>query len=726
MRLVHNAFLRLGLNTEATEKEVARRHKEISHLCKNDEVAEYEYDITFCGFSRDQHSTKEAKQMLSDPKERLIQHFFWFYLADSKQKKIFDDFRIGGWRTAIREWQDLAEGSSLKALQSKKNYALAICLFAQEEDVPVSYIKTAIEYWKDVSESDKYWSFYEKNYLLSDSLNTNKKLFKEFRDFSFLEILEQIINLVWKKQENEKVMAHFAKIFSLQVESVQNELLVPIYDKIENSLNELENLGVSDDGVLDEGEKATIDDLKQKITEQLSKLKKLNLYDSSKSKNLRDRIADTIRTLTLDISNNIGEDEYAHELLAFAKEIAGSKGKTQKMDQDLMTISENIQIKPILGLLDKEQYEEALNGFLQIEDSVDEETANAIKRRCYTSLAAKLYAGAWKDFHAKDFSESKVKFQKISNLLNSNINLYEFNEEVVQKYIEKMKEISSGEEVDLGVFDELRKKIREIADKNFDEDSNENLILIMLMEGELMPMALSRLEIQKGFMTPFLFTLWFTGFTMYGRSWCFTVLFFPIFFLGRYKVTSKGNSYRFFGKENLATWQVIWNIIALLFIGGFFLGAFIESSSSSHSYRSNTSYSQKVNNSQQTQASHLNSAGADQEDVIVGQYRCPSYAISRAEQLKLTLTAKTLEAEESDLELRSGFIELSAKKIEETYVDETSQFSIDSYNNLVNAHNSLIETFKKDYEAYEAKLDSFNAQVDQYNGYLEKNCSKAY
>lgn len=726
MRLIHNAFLRLGISPEATTKEIARRQKEISHLCKNDENPEYEYDITFCSFKRDEHSTKEAKQSLSDAKERLVHHFFWFYLEDSKQKKIFDDFRIGGWRTAIKEWNELSDGTSLKALQSKKNYALAVCLVAQEEKVPLSYIKTALKHWKEVLESDKYWSFYEKNYLLNDDLHTSPKSFLALRDKKFLEVLEQIFKLIWKNQDEDQVMAHFAKIFSLQGEGVQNELLVPIYNKIEKLLAELENLDVSDDGILDEEEIAIIDRLKQKITEQLEALKKLNLYDSSKSKDLRDRVADALRTLTLDISNNIGEDEYAHELLAFAKEIAGSRGKTQKMDQDLMTINENIQIKPVLALLEEDKYQEALDQFSKVEDSVDKETSHAIKRRCYTSLAAKLYAKAWKDFHAKKFTDSKVKFQEVYNILSPNIGLYDFNEEVVHKYIEKMKEISTREDVDLSVFDELRKKIREIADNNFDEDSNENLVLIMLMEGEIMPLALSHLEVQKGFMTPFLFSIWFTGFTMYGKSWCFTVLLFPVFFLGRYKVEANGNSYRFFGKEKLQGWQVIWNIIALLIVGGFFLGAFAESSSTSSNYRStSTSYNQNFNPSEQSTPSKLNNS-SDQADIIVGQYRCSSYAISRANDLKPTLTLEALEAEESDLEVRSEFIKLSAKKVDETYVDETSQSSIDSYNKLVNTHNSLFNTFKNDYEAYEQKLERFNNQVDTYNNYLASNCAKAY
>ncbi|MDR2714942.1 MAG: zinc ribbon domain-containing protein [Coriobacteriales bacterium] len=68
---------------------------------------------------------------------------------------------------------------------------------------------------------------------------------------------------------------------------------------------------------------------------------------------------------------------------------------------------------------------------------------------------------------------------------------------------------------------------------------------------------------------PRLFTLNGCGTSLYGETICFTLLFVPIFWIGRYLVTldlGNNNSYIFHAKKKLHRWQLVWNTALLTLI----------------------------------------------------------------------------------------------------------------------------------------------------------------
>jgi len=345
MKLVENAFLVLGLSNESSLKELQRREKEIKNLIKNDEFPEYEADLDFSLPIRTLHSLQEAKQSLSGSKIRVLHDFFWFNLSEAQDEKIFNIFKNGNYLFAFEEWNNISQGNELKNYISKKNYSLSIALLSQVEKVSIKEIEKSLHLWKEILDSDKYWNFFEKNYLLSDELEIDPSYFLEFREDIFFKTLESIYLEVWKKQGDEKVISIFCDIFSDKNLTIQDNLLIPIYEKIEKSISILENLNAGEDGILDDNEKEIIKNEKSNIQIQLNKLKELNFYDISRSKDLRDRIADVIRMVTVDINNNIEEYKYAKNLISFAKEISGTDSNEHKMNQSFNVYSENLEYK---------------------------------------------------------------------------------------------------------------------------------------------------------------------------------------------------------------------------------------------------------------------------------------------------------------------------------------------------------------------------------------------
>ena len=397
MKLFENAFLVLGLSNESSLKELQRREKEIKHLIKNDEFPEYETDLEFYPSIRTLHSLQEAKQSLSSSKTRVLHDFFWFNLSEVQDKKIFDIFKTQNYLLAFEEWNNIAQGNELKNYISKKNYAISVALTSQVEEVSIKDIEVSLHFWKEILDSDKYWNFFEKNYLLNDELEIDPSYFLEFRENIFFKTLESIYLEVWKKQGDEKVISIFCNIFSDENVAIQDNLLIPIYEKIEKSISVLGNLNAGEDGILDENEKEIIKNEKLNIQIQLDKLKELNFYDLSRSKDLRDRIAEVIRVVTVDINNNIEEYEYSKNLICFAKEIAGTAGKIHKMDQDFKIFSDNLDHKNRIGEERKKEEER-----IKKQDEEDEKALSEImhimalsKEKEEKELEKKWKRGEW-------------------------------------------------------------------------------------------------------------------------------------------------------------------------------------------------------------------------------------------------------------------------------------------------------------------------------------------
>lgn len=118
--------------------------------------------------------------------------------------------------------------------------------------------------------------------------------------------------------------------------------------------------------------------------------------------------------------------------------------------------------------------------------------------------------------------------------------------------------------------------------------------------------------------------------------------------------------------------------------------------------------------------------GSSQSDsVIVGNYSCSSYDSRQADSLKPSdFESSQLDAESADLKRRKDAIKESSDRIDNMYVDNTDQESLDSYNQAVAAHNATLDTLKNDLKDHDARVAKYNAQIDKYNNYLDANCTK--
>ncbi len=134
--------------------------------------------------------------------------------------------------------------------------------------------------------------------------------------------------------------------------------------------------------------------------------------------------------------------------------------------------------------------------------------------------------------------------------------------------------------------------------------------------------------------------------------------------------------------------------------------AFITSSNASSSNYSSTSSSSYTSPT-------VTSEATDDDEVIIGQYSCTSYHSDQAGKLSPSTYEKNrLDTEEAELTRLNN-------EIDNTSVDEYSEYSVNSYNQKIRNYKTKLQEFNDE-------IVDYNSSVEIYNNYLTTNCKKRY
>jgi hypothetical protein len=188
------------------------------------------------------------------------------------------------------------------------------------------------------------------------------------------------------------------------------------------------------------------------------------------------------------------------------------------------------------------------------------------------------------------------------------------------------------------------------------------------------------------------------GFTLYGctdhdpatdsylATYYFVLFFVPIFPICRYRVARSANSYRFFGKAALRTcdkWHIAVSIAVII------AAVFAMGSSSSSTSPSPSSYTSPNYNYTPVPATPAPSA--------------PAYDTERAE----------IQAERTRLQELENQIEQLGREIDSDriYLDRTSQYAVDAFNEKVGRYNALVQHAKAANGAFNERVHNYNAGV---------------
>lgn len=370
--LKNNAYHVLGLDISSSDKDIFRRAKEIESRLKINDIPEYDLDINIFKNFRTESNVKDALQKLQTPKKKIEEFFFWFQIVDSIDEKAFDFFKKKDYTKAIEVWLKASETTGTKAFFYKKNLAILFCLILIVEDNK-KYLKDSIELWKDMVDSEKFWKSFGKIYTLYNEQSSNEENIKTFKE-NIRKYLADIYTELSNIHNNPIYFTEFKDSFSVKGDKIEKDVMLPAYNLINSAVQDLEDMKVSQDNVFDKTEQDTIKKLVSKVQEELNKLVDLDLYDDSQTKIMRDRAAKALRTIVLDLHNNLNEFDKSIGLLEVAATLAGTDSLNSKLRDEIDQIKKNKKaneenfVSVDVSSMFKNKQVIFRNNFLQFED----------------------------------------------------------------------------------------------------------------------------------------------------------------------------------------------------------------------------------------------------------------------------------------------------------------------------------------------------------------------
>jgi exonuclease VII small subunit len=339
--LKNNAYHILGLDVSASEKDISKRSKEILNRLLADNTPEYDLDIGMFSDFRTEDSVKDALQRLRSQKKKIKEYFFWLQIADSVDEQVLKFLKTKDYSNAIKTWQNVSDGDGTKNLLYKKNLAILYCLVLSVENNE-EYLKDSLRAWEDLINSDKFWTSFSKIYRLHDEQTASEDVVNDFRK-RVVELLSDIYTELHQIHKDNNYVNEFQKTFSIKGEKIEKNVLAPAYQVINKAVEGLEKMEVSKDGKFDKDESEVIKKYITSVQEELNKLIDLGLYDDSQTKIMRDRAANALRSIVIDLHNNLSELEKSKRLLEIAVSLAGTDSLKNKLKGELDQIEKNVK-----------------------------------------------------------------------------------------------------------------------------------------------------------------------------------------------------------------------------------------------------------------------------------------------------------------------------------------------------------------------------------------------
>ena len=348
--IFNNAYGILGLIPTATQKDTNKRIKEINKYLQIDNTPQYPYDFGVYNrqILRNTGSVQEASQNIANNLSSIVHSFYRVYCSNSRQKGYLDKIENSfNFENILGIYNTAGEIN----LVFVKNIAITMTLYLLSGRVKAQEVgvvaKQCISLWHKIFSDNKYMSDFKKLFMSNDEIGMDDSIFKGNHIKNTLlkeltKVLEDISNLY----KTDAVLSEFIKIFAPL--GITNDLKIvdEIYANIQKQLDILNGLNISDDDYFDDNERKVLSTAKSIINKELRRLKTLGLYNSEKSIVLRDSIANVVRKHSVDLYNNLNdEEETVTDLINFSVSIAGTTGLKNKLEKELATVTEGYKSK---------------------------------------------------------------------------------------------------------------------------------------------------------------------------------------------------------------------------------------------------------------------------------------------------------------------------------------------------------------------------------------------
>lgn len=483
-----NSYNILGLDITAGQREVLKRSKDMIGLLKIESIPDYDSQLNVFDNMISEDAIREAAQRLSNPRKKIKDYFFWFQIQDSEDGSAFSLVKQGDYRAAVDAWREASDKNQSRSLFYKKNLAILYLLLLSLKSNK-AYLKNSLKIWGELIGSELFWSNFKKIYKLHDEGITSQDVITDFCE-NVKEDLSDIYADLGRQYGDSNYIKELSEIFSVRGKKIEEEFLTPVYKEIDKAVKEMEAMNISEDGVFDDQEAEKVKDIIGRFQEESNRLIDLGLYDDSRSMAMRDRMGKAIRSIVLDLHNNLGETSKSLALMEVADQISGTDSFKSKIKEDI-NILEGVKkqeglIKPIIDLMAQEKYEEAWNLILDgrqkyAQDKELQKLYDSHAKACVAFLAMGKYKQARYYFDSKQEDLAKPLFAASKKLIYDNIDLFNLNKTVVDEIISDIRKRLAGINIkNIGQIDDFRNSLVKLAQEKLGGQFEETVFIVLI------------------------------------------------------------------------------------------------------------------------------------------------------------------------------------------------------------------------------------------------------
>ena len=343
-----NAYHILGLNTTADQKLIQRRGNEIINRIKIEDIPVYDLDIDPADTFRTVDSVKKAVQDLSSPKNSVKGFFFWFDLgSEQKNSQLIAAIQQQNNNFLFPEWGYKPQNSHAKNWINQKNLVLykTIIVFNGKNK---QFLNESLDLWKRLFESDDYWEVFFDNYQARLGFEKNIAMYNDVTKQMEL-LLSDIFVEISQKNNDPDYLQEFNKRFSSKGERIENDILTPIFENIQKTIESLNSIKILKSSPSDLKAIQQIEASFSKFQDEINKSISFGLYEDSRVKSVRDTYAESLRRVSIQINNEWDDTERALELVKKAKQITGTTSMENKLNDDIKQMTDLINQKNTIG-----------------------------------------------------------------------------------------------------------------------------------------------------------------------------------------------------------------------------------------------------------------------------------------------------------------------------------------------------------------------------------------
>lgn len=446
-----NAYHILGLDTSASQKLISRRSKELEKLAKIGEFPDYETDLPFLDVERNEKNIKNATERLTSPVKKVREYFFWFELHSKEDEEAVNHVCNNQLNDAVKIWQAKSNKDGVTGFVSRRNLAILYSSYLVKHDNQ-KLLKRSLKFWGNLIYSDKFWQHFEKTYLSYDELGTDAAAISKFRQQVLSEIADFYAGLA-ETHGNNIYYQEYANTFNVRGNKIQTQTLEPIYHTLEDAAKELKELEISHDDNDEEAinkKKNKLDELNQKIKQNVENLHNLNVHDG-KIETIRDQAAEAMRAVAIDLFNNLEETSKPASIIEDAAIVAGTnnlKDKLEKEIGEMQTIASNNKVlMPIVNFMEKERHKDALDKILiELDNDNNEELNEQLETllcKCVVLLSDADIENAKTKLENGDTEDARLLFTNTKNFLIEYIDYFSIEQDIFDNFVSGFNKVAS-------------------------------------------------------------------------------------------------------------------------------------------------------------------------------------------------------------------------------------------------------------------------------------------